>query len=133
MVKLSHPYMTTGKTIALIIQSFIGKVISLLFYLLSIFFIIFSFKEQASFNFMAAVTIHSDSGTQENKICHCFHSSLPICHEEIFLKDKVLFWQNHNTTLKINIKYQVFKFLIISYLYFYIIYLNSDPNKFHIL
>ena len=33
----------------------------------------FSSKEQRSFNFKAAVTIHSDFGSQENKICHCFH------------------------------------------------------------
>ena len=26
-----------------------------------------------SFNFMTAITVHSDFGTQENKICHCFH------------------------------------------------------------
>ena len=25
------------------------------------------------FNFMAAVTVCSDCGAQENKICHCFH------------------------------------------------------------
>ena len=31
MVKLSHPYMTTGKTIALPIQTFVGKVMSLLY------------------------------------------------------------------------------------------------------
>ena len=31
MVQLSHPYMTTEKTIALIKQTFVGKVISLLF------------------------------------------------------------------------------------------------------
>ena len=31
MVLLSHPYMTTGKTIALMIQTFVGTVISLLF------------------------------------------------------------------------------------------------------
>ena len=31
MVQLSHPYMTTGKTIALIIWTFVSKVISLLF------------------------------------------------------------------------------------------------------
>ena len=24
------------------------------------------------FNFMAAVTVYSDFGAQENKICHCF-------------------------------------------------------------
>ena len=35
MVQLSHPYMTTGKTIALIIRSFVGKVVSLLFNMLS--------------------------------------------------------------------------------------------------
>ena len=31
MVQLSHPYMTTGKTIALPRQTFVGKVMSLLF------------------------------------------------------------------------------------------------------
>ena len=41
MVQLSHPYMTTGKTIALTIQSFVGKVISLLFNMLSRFVIAF--------------------------------------------------------------------------------------------
>ena len=35
-------------------------------------------REQASFNFMAAVTIHSDFRTHENKIRHCFHFS-PFC------------------------------------------------------
>ena len=34
-VQLSHPYMTTGKTIALIRWTFVGKVISLLFNMLS--------------------------------------------------------------------------------------------------
>ena len=34
-VQLSHPYMTTGKTIALTGQTFVGKVISLLFNILS--------------------------------------------------------------------------------------------------
>ena len=35
IVQLSHPYMTTGKTIALSRQTFVGKVISLLFNMLS--------------------------------------------------------------------------------------------------
>ena len=35
MVQLSHPYKTTGKTIALTIQTFAGKVMSLLFNMLS--------------------------------------------------------------------------------------------------
>ena len=33
----------------------------------------FSSKKQASFDFMVAVTIHSDFQAEENKICHCFH------------------------------------------------------------
>ena len=35
IVQLSHPYMTTGKTIALIRWTFVGKVMSLLFNMLS--------------------------------------------------------------------------------------------------
>ena len=35
IVQLSHPYMTAGKTIALTIQTFVGKVMSLLFNMLS--------------------------------------------------------------------------------------------------
>ena len=34
-MQLSHPYMTTGKTIALTRQTFVGKVMSLLFNMLS--------------------------------------------------------------------------------------------------
>ena len=41
IVQLSHPYMTTGKTIALTRQTFIGKVMSLLFNMLSRFFLFF--------------------------------------------------------------------------------------------
>ena len=46
-VQLSHPYMTTGKTIALTRWIFVGKVMSLLFNMLSRL-VIFSAKEQAS-------------------------------------------------------------------------------------
>ena len=41
IVQLSHPYMTTGKTIALTIWNFIGKVMSLPFNTLSKFVIAF--------------------------------------------------------------------------------------------
>ena len=41
IVQLSHPYMTIGKTIALAIQTFVGRVISLLFNLLTSFVIAF--------------------------------------------------------------------------------------------
>ena len=39
VVQLSHPYMTTGKTVALTRQTFVGKVMSLLFNMLSRFVI----------------------------------------------------------------------------------------------
>ena len=41
MVQLAHPYMTTGKTIALTVKNFVGKVLSLLFNMLSSFVIAF--------------------------------------------------------------------------------------------
>ena len=47
MVQLSHLYMTTGKTIVLTIWTFVGKVMSLLFNMLSRF-VSFSSKDQAS-------------------------------------------------------------------------------------
>ena len=72
MVKLSHPYMTTGKTIALTIQTFVSKMMSLLFNTLSRLVIAF-LPRNKHLNFMAVVTIHSDFGAQENKINHYFH------------------------------------------------------------
>ena len=41
LVQLSHPYMTTGKTIALTIQTFVGKVMPLFFNMLSGFVVAF--------------------------------------------------------------------------------------------
>ena len=77
-VQLSHPYMTTAKTTALTRWTFVGKVMSLLFNMLSGWVgHSFSSKEQASFNFMAAMTICSDFGAPQNKVWHCFHC-LPI-------------------------------------------------------
>ena len=73
IVQLSNPYTTTGKTTALTRWTFVSKVMSLLFNMLSRLVIDFLPVEQASFNFMAAVTICSDFGAQENEACHCFH------------------------------------------------------------
>ena len=77
IVQLSHPYMTIGKTIALTRWTFVGKVMSLLFNMLSRLVIAFLPKEQASFNFMPAVTICSDFGAPKIKVCHCFPIYLP--------------------------------------------------------
>ena len=46
IVQLSHPYMTTGKTIALTRWTFVGKVMSLLFNMLSRFIIAFLLRSK---------------------------------------------------------------------------------------
>ena len=71
MVQLSHPYMTTGESIALTIQTFARKVMSLLFNMLCRFVIAFLPRSKC-LDFMAAVTTCSDYGAQENKICFQF-------------------------------------------------------------
>ena len=66
IVQLSHPYMTTGKTIALTRWTFVGKVMSLLFNMLSRLVITF-LQRSNCLNFMAAVTIGSDFGSPQKK------------------------------------------------------------------
>ena len=61
MVQLSHPYMNTGKTIALTMGTFVSKVMSLLLHMLSRLVIVFLPRSKC-LNFMAAVTICSDTG-----------------------------------------------------------------------
>ena len=68
MVQLSHPYMATGKTIALTRRTFVGQVMSLLFNMLSRLVIAFLPRSKGSFNFMAAVTIRGDFGAQKNQV-----------------------------------------------------------------
>ena len=64
MIQLSHPYMTTGKTIAFqTIQTFVSKVMSLLFNTQSGFVIAF-LPRSKHLNFVAAITIRSDFGAQ---------------------------------------------------------------------
>ena len=72
MVLLSDPYMTIGKTLALTKQTFVGRVTSLLFNILSRFVIAFLSRSKC-LNFMSAVTVRSNFGAQENKFWHCFH------------------------------------------------------------
>ena len=90
--------MSTGKTIALTRWTFVGKVMSLLYNMLSRLVITF-LPRSKRLNFMATVTICSDFGAQENKVCHCFHC-FPIyfpwsdgtgCHDLSFLNVEGLF------------------------------------------
>ena len=85
IVQLSHPYMTTGKTKALTRWTFVGKVMSLLLNMLSRLVITF-LPRSKRLNFMAAITICSDFGAQNNKVWHYFHIYFPWsdgtrCHD----------------------------------------------------
>ena len=68
MVQLSHPYTTTGKTIALTIQTFVSKVVSLLFNMLSWFVIAFLPRSKCLLISWLQVTICSDFGAPKNKV-----------------------------------------------------------------
>ena len=73
IVQLSHPYMTTGKTIALTIQTFAGKVMSLLFNMLSRLVIAFIPRSKC----LLISWLQSPSAvifwSPQNKVYHCFH------------------------------------------------------------
>ena len=73
-VQLSHPYMTCGKTIALTRQTFVGKVMSLLFNMLCRLVITFSPRSKCLLiSWLKIVSISSDFGAPKNKVSHCFH------------------------------------------------------------
>ena len=91
--QLSHPYMTTGKTIVLARWTFVGKVISLLFNMMSRLVITFLPRSKrlliSWLQSSSAVILES----KKNKISHCFHC-FPIylswsggtgCHDLSFL------------------------------------------------
>ena len=77
IVQLSHSYVTIGKTIALAIRTFVSKVMSLLFNMLSRLVIAFLLRSKHLLISWLQSTICSDFGAQENKICHFFHNYLP--------------------------------------------------------
>ena len=76
IVQLSHPYMTTGKTLVLTRQTFVGKVMSLLFNMLSTFVIAFLPRGKC----LLISWLQSPSAVifraQENKVCYCFYCFL---------------------------------------------------------
>ena len=69
LVQLSHPYMTTGKITALTRWTFNGKIISLLFNMLSRTFLPRSKRLLISWLQSPSAAILK----LQNKVCHCFH------------------------------------------------------------
>ena len=92
LIQLYCLHMTSGKTTALILQTFVGKEMSLLLNMMSRFVIAFLSRSKC-LNIMAAVTVCSDCEAQEKKM-----SLLPLfpfclsqndrtrCHDLSFLK-----------------------------------------------
>ena len=76
IVQLSHPYMTTGKTIALTRWTFVGKVMSVLFNMLSR--LVITFLPRSKHLLISWLQSPSAVILEPPKIfCHCFHC-LPI-------------------------------------------------------
>ena len=79
IVQLSHPYITTGKTIALTRRTFVDKVMSLLFNILSRLVITFLPRSKHLLIPWLQSTICSDFGAPQNNSCSklcmniCFH------------------------------------------------------------
>ena len=74
IVQLSHPYTTTGKTTALTRWTFVGKVMSLLFNMMSRFVIACLPRSKH----LLISRLQLASAVIENKVYHCFHC-FPIC------------------------------------------------------
>ena len=71
-VQLSHPYMTTGRTIALTRWTFVGKVISLLFNMLSRLVITFLPRSKCLLISWLQLPSAVILELQKIKVCHCF-------------------------------------------------------------
>ena len=81
MVQLSHPYMTTGKTIVLTIRTFAGEVMSLLNMLFSF---VIAFLPRGKHLLISWLQSPSAVifGAPKNKVSHCFHC-FPIYLREV--------------------------------------------------
>ena len=73
IVQLSHPYMTTGKTIALTMQTFVSKITPLLFNMLSRLVITFLPRSKHLLISWLQSTSAVILEPPQNKVCHCFH------------------------------------------------------------
>ena len=100
--------MTTGKTIALTIQAFVGKVMSLLFNMMSRIVIVFLPKSKRLLVSWLQ-SLSSDFGAQENKICHCLHFFPSISHEVMVSNAMILLF----LMLSLSFKPTIFKTAII--------------------
>ena len=89
IVQLSHPYMTTGKTIALTRRTFAGKVMSLLLNMLSR--LVITFLPRSKRLLISWLQSPSAVILEPRKIvCHCF-LCFPIYFHEVMGPDAMIF------------------------------------------
>ena len=81
IVQLSHPYMTTGKTIALTRWTFVGKVMSLIFNMLSRLVITFLPRSKCFLISWLQSPFVVILEPLKNKVWHCFQSPHLFSHE----------------------------------------------------
>ena len=80
MLPLSHPYMTTGKTIALNIQNFVSKVMYLLYNMLSR--LVMAFLPRSKCLLISWLQLPPTVILECKKIvCHCSIVSPSMCHQ----------------------------------------------------
>ena len=93
IVQLSHPYKTTGKTIALTMRTFVGKVMSLLFNVLSRFVIAFLPRSKRLLISLLQSFSTVIFGAQENKSLSLFplFPHLSAMHFPIYLAIIIVF------------------------------------------
>ena len=94
IVQLSHLYMATGKIIALARRTFVGKVMSLLFNILSRLVITFLPRgKHLLISWLQSPSAVTLEPKKKKKVCHCFHcfpiylpcSGRARCHDLSFL------------------------------------------------
>ena len=73
IIQLSHPYLTTGKTIALTRWTFVVKVMSLLFNMLSRLVIAFLLRSKSLLISWLQSPSVVNLEPKKIKVCHCFH------------------------------------------------------------
>ena len=78
-VQLSHPYMTTGKTIALTRRTFVGEVMSMLFNMLSR--LVLTFLPRNKHLLISWLQSPSAVILEPPKVCYVSIVSPSICHE----------------------------------------------------
>ena len=127
MVQLSHPYMTTGKIIALTLQTFVSKVMSLFFNMLSRFVIAFLLRSKS----LLILWLYSSSTVilEPKKRKPITISTLPFsvpwiyrtrCHDLCFLN--VVFYQPFHSPLSPSLRGSLvpLRFLLLYWYHLYI-------------